>query len=185
GLVRRFGAPGWAFTRPLAAGLTTLGLVGLLVATLPSAFPGVAGSPAVAPAASPANERSLMTDEHGQGSPAAAPSEAAESAGAPAPVPPVPAASPAPSRSPSVTGSFDPDVAGEPGAVDNRDTSSASPGTARGEPDAVVGESGTGGADAPAVADGDGSIALAILAGAALLVGIGLFALRWAARRLA
>jgi hypothetical protein len=45
--VRRFGSADWSFTRPLAAGLTTLGLAGLLVSALP-------GFPSAAPAASPA-----------------------------------------------------------------------------------------------------------------------------------
>jgi hypothetical protein len=46
GLVARFGTPGFAFTRPLAAGLATLGIAGLVLASLPS---GLAGSAASAP----------------------------------------------------------------------------------------------------------------------------------------
>ncbi len=52
GLVARFGRPDLAFTKPLATGLTTLGIVGLLLATIPANFGSAAsGSAALAPEA--------------------------------------------------------------------------------------------------------------------------------------
>lgn len=44
GVVAQFGSPGMAFTRPLAAGLATLGIAGLLLASLPSGLLGSASS---------------------------------------------------------------------------------------------------------------------------------------------
>jgi hypothetical protein len=51
GLVARFGTPNFAFTKPLATGLTTLGIVGLLLATIPANFGSASGSAALAPEA--------------------------------------------------------------------------------------------------------------------------------------
>ncbi|HEY7737193.1 MAG TPA: hypothetical protein VH813_10400, partial [Candidatus Limnocylindrales bacterium] len=183
GLVRRFGSPGWAFTRPLAAGLTTLGLAGLLVAALPSGF---LGSSAAMPARDAATERNLMTYPAAEGSPPAAPSGAPGSMAAPAPAGSVPAASAVPTPSASVNRTFDTDVKGGPieaGGVDSSNT--PSPGTAFGSPDRLTAAADDDGSEAPTVAARDGSIVLAITAGTVLLVGLGLFALRWAARRIA
>ena len=190
GLVRRFGSPGWAFTRPLAAGLTTLGLAGLLVAALPTGFMG--GSAAAGPAArEAAHERSLMTYQGAPSSPGAQPSFATAPSEAPASAAPLPAgsaptASGNPKPSDSAVGTLGTDVKGEPGdagGVDN--TSSPSPGTALGGSDGLTQGPGNDEAEAPTVAARDGSILLAIVAGTAILVGLGLFGLRWAARRLA
>ncbi len=52
GLIRRFASPDLSFTRPLAAGLTTLGLAGLLVAAMPGGLSSLGGS-AAAPMALP------------------------------------------------------------------------------------------------------------------------------------
>jgi hypothetical protein len=71
----------------------------------------------------------------------------------------------------------------EAGGVDSSNT--PSPGTAFGSPDRLTAAAGDDGSEAPTVAARDGSIVLAITAGTALLVGLGLFALRWAARRIA
>ncbi len=46
GLIARFGTPGFAFTKPLATGLATLGIAGLILASLPA---GIGGSAASAP----------------------------------------------------------------------------------------------------------------------------------------
>ena len=87
GLVARFGSPSFAFTRPLAAGLATLGIAGLLFATIPLGFGG---------ATSLAPEHVLSTVGNSVGSQdstggfsaseaPAAPSPAASAAAAPAP----------------------------------------------------------------------------------------------------
>jgi hypothetical protein len=44
GLVARFGTPGFAFTKPLATGLATLGIAGLVLAALPGSIGGSATS---------------------------------------------------------------------------------------------------------------------------------------------
>ncbi len=44
GLVARFGTPGFAFTKPLATGLATLGIAGLILASLPASLGGSAAS---------------------------------------------------------------------------------------------------------------------------------------------
>ncbi len=44
GLVARFGSPGFAFTKPLATGLATLGIAGLILASLPGSIGGSAAS---------------------------------------------------------------------------------------------------------------------------------------------
>ncbi|MGZ8527517.1 MAG: hypothetical protein ACXWWR_01885 [Candidatus Limnocylindrales bacterium] len=43
-LLARLGSPGFAFTKPLAGGLAALGIAGLILASLPSAFGGAASS---------------------------------------------------------------------------------------------------------------------------------------------
>ncbi len=51
GLIARFRSPDLAFTRPLAVGMATLGLAGLVLASLPAGFGGVGGSTASLPEA--------------------------------------------------------------------------------------------------------------------------------------
>lgn len=68
GFVARFGTPSLAFTRPLAAGLATLGIVGLILASIPT---GLGGSAASAP------ERILSTTS--------GPVQAQDAGGAPGP----------------------------------------------------------------------------------------------------
>lgn len=175
-----FGSPRDVFSRPLAMGLTTLGVAGLLVATVPSALTGAASSPerlstvenVVGDAAGGAatNPESIMV---GQAS--AAPPIPSESGPAMAAAAPSPAAS----------------AAAEPAPV-----ASADPGYERQAPDVLV----PGGASSPIVGESDGGAAdlyrtkfsdeeplarsaMVVVASLLLLVGLGLFALRWTARR--
>ncbi|HSS36548.1 MAG TPA: hypothetical protein VLR93_09745 [Patescibacteria group bacterium] len=86
GALARLGSPSFAFTRPLAAGLATLGIAGLLITTLPTGFGGSAASmPESAPIPAAGNAAGGTTsgaqDSAGQAS--AAP--AAPAFGQPAP----------------------------------------------------------------------------------------------------
>jgi hypothetical protein len=174
-LLGAIGSPRDAFTRPLALGLTTLGIAGLLVATLPDVLPsgGATSLEAAAGAAdtSTAQEANpeLRTDI-GDVPPAAAASGPAAAAAAPS-APASQAPLPAPTTE-SAEGSAAPDVlfeggdaspvAGEPddrGALDAYRNSISAP---------------TGGGPSP----------MLVVAGLLVLAGLGLFGLRWAARRL-
>ena len=86
GALARLGSPSFAFTRPLAAGLATLGIAGLLISTVPTGFGGSAASmPESAPIPAAGNAAGGTTsgaqDSAGQAS--AAP--AAPAFGQPAP----------------------------------------------------------------------------------------------------
>ena len=137
-----------SITRPLALGFTTLGIAGLLVATVPAVLP-MAGSGAA------------------QLSP--------EGAGA---------ASAAPAAAPG--GSTDAlAMSAEPSPVDNgevfngTDTDDPAPGATRNAGDTAALQEATDVRD-----DGSGLSTLLVIAGTLLIVGLGLFALRWSARRL-
>jgi hypothetical protein len=136
-----FGSARDSVSRPLAVGMTTIGLAGLLVATLPTMF--AAGGAASMPA--PAGQAM------GEGAaPAAEPYASAAAASA--------AASPAP----------DEEVfsGGEPRQLEAQRADVA-------------------GADDLAVSDDTtGMSTLFVVAGALLIAGLGLFGLRWSARRL-
>jgi hypothetical protein len=143
-LVAAFGGPRFDFARPLAAGLTTLGLAGFLLATVP----GMPGS-AAAPAGAPSQERMSVDGPHG--SPGALwPASGYDlgSGGA------------APSGQPAASADA---LAGEAIRPD-------------GSPDAEE--------DAAAARDPRAASPLAVLSGSFLIVGLGLFGLRWSARRL-
>jgi hypothetical protein len=166
-----------AFSRPLALGLTTLGLAGLLFATIPSistggptalstvgnAVDGAAGGAAANPEMAPQASAPAASFDRGPAiaaAPSAAPSEAAAS--------PAAEALPAPSGETGTerleedrlfVGSETSPLAGEP---DGRDLSQPSLAT-----------------DGPF----DRS-AVMVVAGLLLVAGVGLFLLRWTARRL-
>ena len=195
-LVSAFGTARDSFSRPLAVGLTTLGIAGLLVASLPSIITGgvTSGSGTLTtvggaiPPGPPLEAPGINQSGNASGAPAvpaaAAPTAAASGAksvdaggpiGSPGPVA-VPASSPVADYG-----------VNQPGQ--------ASPGPVRG-----IGEGAgvTGGASlTPAALGGlDQSIGgtealeqlqlppLAIVSGAFLLIGLGLFAIRWGAGRL-
>jgi hypothetical protein len=173
-----FGSSRDMFSRPLAVGLTTLGLAGLLVATVPGAFFGQGDS---APA--------LQTVGQSTGGSAANPG-VLDYAGAP--VPTVAAAPLAPSAGPTAAPA--PAVAA-PGPEALPESSSdvfaagplASKGAAAIAPDASTAErqdvsAATGSPALPAEEQGQPSN-LIIVAGLLLVAGLGLFGLRWAARR--
>jgi len=145
-----------AVSRPLAMGLTTLGLAGLLVATVPSALQMGGATSAVL---SPVGE-SIDIDGGEPYSLSAAPGDGAPASVAPARVNAGPDEAPA-------AGAGEDD--GEPAAQEfGRDTAA--------EP----------GGDRPEVAlapDPTGISTLVVVSGSLFIIGLGLFALRWTARR--
>jgi hypothetical protein len=195
-LVSVFGTARDSFSRPLAAGLTTLGIAGLLVASLPSITGGIiAGSgtlstvgAAAAPGAALDAAGTTPAAARATGSPlvpAAAPSTATSGgksvdAGG-AVTSPVPVALPASSP---IADYGSNQGAGQPSA------SSGGPGRVVGQGAAVA--SPTSAAVGPLDAGTQTSTAneqlqlppLAVVSASFLLAGLGLFAIRWGARRL-
>jgi anti-sigma factor RsiW len=174
-LIAAIGSTRDVFSRPLAIGFTTLGLAGLLVATVPMPF-GTGGATSAERALQPMG---AATEDSSTGS-GSGENFAAQASGAPAPQESGPAmAATGPTSAPSVAseaapaaspGDLAPDVLFEGGET------SPLPG----EPEA--------GANL-FQRDVDASTTFApsemfIVAGLLLLLGLGLFGLRWTARRL-
>ena len=168
-----FGSPRDGFSRPLAIGLTTLGLAGLLLASIPSAtLIGGSGG------AAPANETAPMQ----QAAPAPAASAPGTDRTALGAAPPVAAP---PSGAPSVPAEAAASASTGAGKA-STDAASASTDVqvfTGGNPDEVAPDI-SGAADSGLRDDGSGLSVLFIVGGALLIAGLGLFALRWSARRL-
>ena len=179
GLRRWFSAIGSArdgITFPLALGLTTMGIAGLLLATVPGALSGSGGA---AQALSTVGAAVPAAGGGGASAPAAE-APAAASAAPPAPTS-VRAAAASPAASESTKSEF--------GAI------SAAPSQGAAEEPVFEGDGGDTASDGAARLDAtdqfsrDGLIgndlsALAVVAGVLLLTGLALFVLRWTARRL-
>jgi len=169
-----FGSPRDGFSRPLAIGLTTLGLAGVLLASIPSAAL-MTGSSGAAPAETAAEIQQ------------AAPSPADSAAPS---APQVNAAAPAPSASAAVpaqgvAGSSAERTSLEAAALGSDAASSSTDVKVftGGNPDEVAPDI-TGGADSALRDDASGFSVLFVVGGVLLIAGLGLFALRWSARRL-
>ncbi len=175
-----FGSSRDGFSRPLAIGLTTLGLAGILLASIPSTM-FMGGSAGAAPAneaaapiqqAAPAPATSTGTDRTTLG--AVAPSAALPSAAASAPTE-VAAARPSAST--------------EAGGAAPSTSTAAAGGSSDvqvftgGNPDEVTPDV-TGGSELALRDDASGFSVLLVVGGVLLIAGLGLFALRWSARRL-
>lgn len=194
---RRFlttlGSPRDALSRPLAVGLTTLGLAGLLVATVPSVLTGyggaASGSPEVLSAAgAPVPAASSGADTAGAGGESAVPAAAPAAMAAPtAPLPdgasPVngSAASPPPATrtNGSAVAITDQGASPSPGSEAVADGSSkgqtgGAPGRGR-EPGSLL--------DVLGAQEDSGVSTLVVLSVAFLIAGLGMFAIRWTARR--
>jgi hypothetical protein len=163
------GTPRDAISRPLALGFTTIGLAGLLVATVPGALPS-GGATGAAPA--PTSEAPAVGEMAASAAPSAAPL-----AGAPEPAPEA-------AETSAIDISAAPDLqAGEDGdgvfsGADEGDAAtSADPGSRTNSGDALVD-------DLAIRDDGSGLSTLFVLGGVLLIIGLGLFGLRWTARRL-
>jgi hypothetical protein len=160
---RLFGSFGTArdgFSRPLAAGLTTLGLAGLMLGILPGTLSfGGATSSAGGPAATSAP---------------AAPAPAASAA-----------AGGAPEAQPS--NGLEQHFAGDrsvlqPMSAGELEADGPGPIAIAGEPQSVAGE-GQGQPLLSVADDSTGASQLVVISGTLLIVGLGLFALRWTSRR--
>ena len=146
-IARAVGSARDGFTLPLAMGLTTLGIAGLLVATVPSF--GVGGS--------------------GAGTTMLTPAEAPAASGAPAA-----------EGTESLAMSAEPEQSGdtEGGVFTGGDPGDAAQSPGAGPEAAARAE------DAAIRDDPTGLSVLVVVAGAMLILGLGLFGLRWSARRL-
>jgi hypothetical protein len=187
---RRLRAPAWrrwlaglgtprdTVSRPLAIGLTTLGLAGLLMATIPGTIPGlggatsqdslsVVGAPAGGAAASAAP---LLEAPAAEGAPDVAGAEVSAAA-----APTTEGGAVAPPEAAASPGTEEQLFSGAEGTNGTQDTSQRS---STGDAEAA-----TGSDDIATITSTDGPSPLLIAAGACLLLGLGLFGLRWSARR--
>ena len=169
-LIRRlfgsFGTPRDGFSRPLAVGLTTLGLAGLMLGILPGTLSlGSAGGGAT----SAPVDQSLEA------------AASAPAAGAPAGEAPVPAPEGAQPTGPTLQYSE-----GDRAAADNARPLGVgelqSEDGAGGGPIAIAGEAPSN--SLASVADDNSGVSqLVVISGTLLIIGLGLFALRWTSRR--
>lgn len=174
-LLAAIGSSRDAFSRPLALGLTTLGIAGLLFATIPSVIP-VGGPAALSPIAA--------SDDAAGGGAQQEMFQASEASPGPSALEPEIAAPPGATAAPSAAAEAAP-------AAPSRDLGS----DPQGEPDVLFG----GGessplAGEPDVGDANRTVSAAeaqidrttmiVVAGIMLAAGVGLFLLRWTARRL-
>jgi hypothetical protein len=188
--VRRLQPRGWraalgfigsardGFSRPLAIGFTTIGMVALLVTALPSIPLGGSGGQRVL---------STVGNAVPEAGAAAAASQAPASS-APG-VAPAPAAQAAASASGALGYAASPAASRSSAAFDKANASSEPYGTAgqresvfsgedEGSPDQPIGETNT-----LSVRDEGGFSLGLVIAGICLIIGLGLFALRWTSRR--
>lgn len=199
GLLDALGGARASFTRPLAIGLTTLGLAGLLATTIPGVLSGGFGG---AGAASPAPDSAAGAYSLASAAPAlaGAPAPVASAAASAAPVNLASAAvasagapdvadvsSPAPSigRTALDSASASPLAGGEFGA--QQPGSKSGRGTAAGPSDASgsVADQNAGGGLPASTAGSTGSSLILLVSLVFLVAGLGLFMVRWGARRLA
>lgn len=179
-LVAVFGSPRDAFSRPLAVGLTTLGIAGLLVATVPSILTGGATT-----AGSATTQDPSLQSESGPVSGAA---EAAsppgvltypDAASGAAALETGRAAALIPSSAPAAAAESGRDIVNT-GAGENLDVTN---GIDAMDDLFVQTDDLRGQADGTVAADPTGPSTMAVVAGTLLIGGLGLFALRWSARR--
>ena len=186
-LLAAIGSSRDVFSRPLALGLTTLGLAGLLVATIPTVFTGQASSPesvatvgnAAGTAAGDAAGGAAINPETMLSQASAAPSAQDGPGPAAAAAVPAPEASAAAAAAPA------------PAASDASDSARQQPDILfqGGESSPLAGEPGVGAAadlyaKSLAPEEPAGRFAMVGVAGLLLVAGLGLFGLRWIARRL-
>lgn len=187
-LVGIFGSAGDVFSRPLAIGLTTIGLAGLLVTTVPWTFPtggSTAAPPAVGQAAGDAGS-GANTESVGVSKAAPAASAAPSAAGPAAAAMPAPTAAPSraaapapPSSAPAPSGEAFDTFAGAAGpSADAAGAASAPAGAGQGQGADRMATTSVG-RDAASV----DHLAAAAVAALLLAAGVGLFVLRWAGRR--
>ena len=155
-----FGSARDGVSRPLAIGLTTIGLAGLMVATLPSMFMASGGTSMLAPVGAPVEQAQPAAGGAGD----AYGSDKITMSGEPAP---------------------SDGVRGEAAASGAAASDPADGGVFSGaNPDELGRLDATGDSAAALRDDVSGLSVLFVVAGMLLIAGIGLFGLRWSARRL-
>jgi hypothetical protein len=199
-LLGRFGDQRLAFTKPLAGGLVALGIAGLVLTAAPSLIPAIGTSGA-------ATAQAPLVGAFGPAQATAGPAGFGSDSGGPAPAagnvepsfrefqsgpPPLPAASAAAAASGAPAASSEPAASAPPAASAGPSTAppadlGVGSGTAAGSSPAPVIESnpGVGKSTLPESAQAEGPSALLLVSLVLLVVGSGLFLLRWAARRAA
>jgi hypothetical protein len=163
-LIRRlfgsFGTPRDGFSRPLAAGLTTLGLAGLMLGILPGTL-SLGG--ATSSGGGPAEATSAPAVQ-------AAPAASAAAGGAPEA-----------QQSPN---DLEQHFAGDRAAVEVRPEGAGElEGESNGGPVMIAGEPASNAPLASVADDTTGASQLVVISGTLLIIGLGLFALRWTSRR--
>ncbi len=160
-----FGSSRDALSRPLAMGLTTLGLAGLLVATIPAALSGPASGPGIQAAVGDSTGGARAQQDLLIGSPPAEDSS-------------VPAAAAAAPSEPVAE-------LAQPGAAVTPGGEFDSGNTYTGSGEAATSDSSGFDTSTKALESEPPRSVMIILAGLLLVVGLGIFALRWTARRTA
>lgn len=170
------------FSRPLAVGFTTIGMVALLVTALPSIPLGGSGG-------------GMVLSTVGNAVPQAAPGAAAAASEAPASS--APSAAPAPAAQPAASATAAREYAASSAAASqptsaalDKANTSAEPNRTAGQRESVFSGEDEGSTDqligdtnVLSVRD-EGGLSLGIvIAGICLIIGLGLFALRWTSRR--
>jgi hypothetical protein len=196
-LLAAFAAPTLPI-RPLAAGLTTLGVAGLLLASLPGILPlgGAASSPmlnAVGDSVAPGEPTGAAPPAAPSAAPSAEPEPAAEgehsrdTSGGSDDITPGSGSGGTPSGGPDTAGGETPEDGGgtDDGVPGSGGTDDGVPGSG-GTDDGVRADSDDDGAQGEllSIADEGAPSVLVVVSGSFLIVGLGLFALRWAGRRL-
>jgi hypothetical protein len=165
-----------AFSRPLAIGFTTIGVVALLITALPSVPLGAGGAAALSTVGNAVPERAAGTAE----SPASPAASAARAA--------------APSAAPSFSSELAPvapsnaidrqSIAAEPVPYDgDSGGGGVFSGSNEGTGDVQAGNEDTAGTESLLTVRDDGVSIGFVIAGISLILGFGLFALRWTSRR--
>jgi len=174
------------FTRPLAVGLTTLGIIGILVGSAPLISFGSAtsGSAEQAPVAPPAaGGAAVAAPAESAAAAASDTSSAIKIAGEPSARPvaagQASAAAPAPAL-PAGPGATYPGFAADQGGTAQRDPGGANASSGAGLTNQVAPNAAQGSAPNDSTA---GASPLIVLSGILLIAGLGLFLLRWMARR--
>jgi hypothetical protein len=183
--IATLGSPRDPFTRPLAVGLTTLGIIGILVSGAPLLSFGSATSSGPVPEAAPA------AGGAGSGAAVAPPAPSAQSSDSGSPVKiageqssapaPAAAASAPVSVYPAVPGATYPGFAADQGRTADSAARGATASTGAGLTNEV--DPGVAQGSAP-IEPASGAPPVIVLSGVLLIAGLGLFLLRWMARRL-
>ncbi|HEV8403020.1 MAG TPA: hypothetical protein VGQ31_08295 [Candidatus Limnocylindrales bacterium] len=192
--VTAFGSSRDAFSRPLATGLTTLGIAGLLLASIPSIYTGGAASATLSTVGNRVGDvPQPVVGTDSNGAPAAAASQGVTGAGAGVP----PVAAPVATAVPAQIASPLPDAAASAPAATAPGKEAFGPVQGAGgavAPPSVTDFGVRGGGQGPtgaqdldpgrAATSSAGAPLLLAVSGLFLVVGLSLFAIRWSARRL-